>query len=701
MSDGTATQTFHQAVDRHRAGRLDEAERLYRRTLAENPSHADALFLLGGIELNSGRAVAAVDSFSRATALAPENAAYHANLGEAYRRVGQLDHAMNAFMRAMAIRPDMAEPVFNLGILLEEGGAIDGAIACYEQAAQLRPDLAPVRDRLAAARKRTSAVTKPALAGYKADGAVLMLLAFANRLVGLGATERAVMLLRRAVEMQPYVAECHNSLGAALLKDDRADEAIASFRRSLELTPGQADVLGNLGVALSCNGRVSEAVDTIREALKVAPGPFGHSCLLFTVAFDPRATARSILAEAQAFDRAHAHRLLDEAREPHVNDRDPERRLRIGYVSPDFRGHCQSLFTVPLLSHHDHGSFEIFCYSDVSTPTDITQRLAGYADHWRNLAGVEDDEAARRIRADRIDILVDLTMHMADNHALVFARKPAPVQVCWLAYPGTTGLAAIDYRISDPYLDPAGCDESVYSEATMRLPDTFWCYDPLTTGPDVGPLPARSQGHVTFGCLNNFTKVNPGVLDLWGRVLAAVPGSCLVVMAPPGDARNRVTAGLAKHGVGAERIEFAPRRLRDDYLASYNGIDICLDTVPYNGHTTSLDAFWMGVPVVTLVGETIVGRAGLCQAQNLGLPELVATTSDDYVRIAASLAGDLDRLAELRAGLRERIVKSPLMDGSRFTRNLEAAYREMWRRWCAAVAGRPEAQRPPSTTTQL
>ncbi|MBV9948216.1 MAG: hypothetical protein JOZ69_15295, partial [Myxococcales bacterium] len=264
--------------------------------------------------------------------------------------------------------------------------------------------------------------------------------------------------------------------------------------------------------------------------------------------------------------------------------------------------------------------------------------------------------------------------------------KPAPLQVCWLAYPGTTGLSAMDHRVTDRYLDPEGVDLSLYSEQSLFLPDSYWCYAPRATTPEVGPLPAGERGPVTFGCQNNYIKLNPELFHLWARVLGAVPGSRLLVLVPPGDPRRAALRTFEERGVDPARIRFVEHREREEYLATYQEVDICLDTLPYNGHTTSLDALWMGVPVVTLRGDTIVGRAGVDFAMNLGLPELIADTPDDYVRIAKELADDRPGLAALRAGLRRRLEGSPLMDGPRFTRNLEALYRRIWRRWCGEGA---------------
>ena len=308
--------------------------------------------------------------------------------------------------------------------------------------------------------------------------------------------------------------------------------------------------------------------------------------------------------------------------------------------------------------------------------------MRGYPDVWRNIVGIPDQQVAELIRSDQIDILVDLTMHMAKNRLLVFARKPAPVQVTWLAYPGTTGLSTMDYRLTDPYLDPPGANDSCYCEQSIRLPNTFWCYDPLCDQPLVNDLPALANRFITFGCLNHFCKVNDGVLTLWAKVLGAVKQSRLLLLAPRGQARDHVLEILSDQGIDESRVEFAIRLPFQQYLQLYNRIDLGLDPLPYNGHTTSLDAFWMGVPTITLIGKTVVGRAGWSQLYNLGLPELAAQTPVEFVKITVQLAEDLPRLQELRATLRARMRASPLMDGKLFASHVEQAYRQMWRKWC-------------------
>jgi predicted O-linked N-acetylglucosamine transferase (SPINDLY family) len=403
--------------------------------------------------------------------------------------------------------------------------------------------------------------------------------------------------------------------------------------------------------------------------------------------FSPEYDGPAILREASIWNQRHAQGFGSQA---HGNDRSPDRRLRIGYVSPYFRNHCQSLFTPKLLAHHNHELFEIFCYADLGRADRITERLRPCADVWRVTTGMSDQALADMVRENGIDVLVDLTMHMGDGRLGVFARKPAPVQVAWLAYTGTTGVAAIDARLTDPHLDPPGENDDHYSERCVRLPHTFWCYDPPGMELDasqlrpVGALPALKNGYITFGCLNNFSKINDGVLEVWSRVMKGTAGSRLVLLAPPGSARAGVLEKMGREGIAADRIEFVGRQSRTRYLNEFDRIDLCLDTMPCNGHTTSLDSAWMGVPVVSRVGRTAMGRAGWSQLSNLGLRELAAWSDEDFVKIAVELAGDPPRLAELRRTLRQRLTDSPIMDGPRFARDVEAAYRELWRRWIKA-----------------
>jgi protein O-GlcNAc transferase len=569
-----------------------------------------------------------------------------------HQQAGRFYEAAQCYRQAIQLDPSFAEAYSNLGLILAERGRLEGAALCFLAAIQHKPESADVYFNLG------------------------------NLRLMQGRFDEAADLLQRALEIQPNDSGVKLNLANVFHRQGKFDEAIAICDALIEANPTLADAYATRGDCLKGMARVSEAIGAFRRVLELRPDAIErHSALLFALHFCPGVDAAGIYAEHCRANEQHTA-ALSRFVEPHENEPDPNRRLRLGYVSPNFHYHCQAYFTTPLLLHHDHQQFEIFCYSKTARIDDATQFVHSRADHWRDIYGLPDGPAADLVRQDGIDILVDLTMHMDLSSLPLFARKPAPVQVCWLAYPGTTGVTAIDYRLTDPYLDPPGLFDRYYSEESIRLPHCFWCYDPLTSEPGVSRLPALANGHVTFGCLSSFFKLNADVLRLWSAVMNAVDGSRLVLLASEGSARRWVLDFLAARGISSERITFVPFQKRGEYLATYHWIDIVLETIPYNGHTTSLDAFWMGVPVPTLVGQTVVGRAGVCLLENLGLPGLIAKTDDEYVAVVSGLAGDLQRLGELRAGLRNRMERSPLMNAPQFARDIEVAYRQVWWRWC-------------------
>jgi predicted O-linked N-acetylglucosamine transferase (SPINDLY family) len=564
-------------------------------------------------------------------------------------QAGQLGEAEKIYAHISSRRPDHVGALQLRGVIQLQIGRLEQAVELIRRAVALRPDYADAHANL----------------GYA--------------LFRLGKAEEAIAAYRRAIEINPNHPEAWNNLGNALLGRGELESAVEAYRNAIRIRPGYAEAMNNLANALKSAGKLEDAIVILRAAEEKSKQAAIGSALLHTLLFDPRYSAGELLKEHQAWAKRYAEPLRSVV-VPHANKREADRRLRVGYVSPDFRrSHCQSLFMTPLLEAHNRSQFEIFCFSDVPRGDDITERQKRSADVWREIAGMHDAAVAEKIREDRIDILVDLTMHMAAGRPLMFARKPAPVQVAWLAYPGTTGMTAMDYRLTDPHLDPPGEYDGDYVEKSIRLPSTFWCYDAMSEEA-VSELPAEKNGFVTFGCLNNFCKVNPQVLSLWAKVLGKVPGSRLTLLSPAGGHRAAV---LEQLGLGEDRVTFVEARPRDRYLKLYHDIDIALDTFPYNGHTTSLDGFWMGVPVVTRVGKKVVGRAGVSQLENLGLSQLVAETDEQFVEIASALAGDLPRLSQIRSSLRERMKHSPVCDAAGFARGIEAAYREMWRASCA------------------
>ena len=466
---------------------------------------------------------------------------------------------------------------------------------------------------------------------------------------------------------------------------------MAQFRRALTIDPNYAVAHNNLGNLLKDDGKLDEAVACYRSALAINPDLAStHSNLLLSMHYGAAFTPEEIFAESRDWDAAHATPRAERIR-PLQNTPDPERRLRIGYVSPDFRAHSVSFFVEPLLASHDRGTVEVFCYAEVPCPDEITERLQVLADGWRSTVGLTDADLAQRIREDRIDILIDLAGHTAGNRLLAFAERPAPVQVTWLGYGATTGMTEMDYRLTDAVVDPVEEAGKFYSETLARLPHAFLCYAPPTEAPEVAPLPALSNGQITFGSFNNPSKTGPETVGVWAQVLHEVPGSRLLMKS--NQLRDESLCEIfreqfAAHGIAGARIEFMPKiPALSDHLAAYGRVDIALDPFPYNGATTSLEAAWMGVPMIALRGDRFVSRMSASILTQLDLTDLLADTAEDYVERAAALARDTEHLADLRRQLRPRMRASPLCDAQTFVRDLEAAYRDMWRCWCGEEVG--------------
>lgn len=640
------------AVAHHVAGRLAEAEKSYRQILAGEPDCADALQYLGVIALQVEKLEVARELMKRAEALQPRNSEILTNLGEVCRRLERWEQAELVLRRAVEINPQQREAENNLGALYRDRRRMPEAEAAFRRAALVQPDSSSVWYNLG------------------------------NACFDLGRFDEAVRAYDRALALNPKLPLAHLNRGTSLREDGRLDEAVAAFEAALKLQPELTDAHRHLGYAHFDRGRVELAVESLRRAGALAPDESRpHSELAFMLNYLPGCSPAAVLAEHERWRQRHAS-FSPPAR--HGHRREPGRRLRVGYVSPDFRGHAVGCNLIPLFRERSREQFEVFCYSNVTKADLLTAEFRRRADVWRDIATLSDEQVAALVREDQIDILVDLALHSSGNQLQVFARKPAPVQVTFAGYPGTTGLTAIDYRLTDPYLDPPGLLDACYAEKSWRLPHSFWCFEPFDANVDPGPLPAAKTGYITFGCLNTFCKVNRTALALWARVLREVPASRLVLLATPGSHREATIDVLRNAGVERRRVSFVDRAVRQAYFAYYGALDISLDSSPYNGHTSSLDSFWMGVPVVTLVGETVVGRAGWSQLSNLGLTELAAKEPDEFVRVAAELAKDLPRLNELRRTLRTRMRESPLMDAVGFTRGIEAAYRSMWEQWCAA-----------------
>ena len=675
----TVPQAFAVAIQHHQAGRLAEAEALYRQILGVDPNRADAWHMLGVVANQVGQRKLSAEWIRKSISLNPNNAEAHYNLGNTLKDDGQVDDAIAAFQHALTLRPAYAEAANNLGVVLSLRGRFAEAIAACHRAVELKPGLVPAYYNLGNALKDHGALEE-AVAAYR-RGLELdpnLPQAYNNlgvALDGLAQYPQAIAAFHRAIQLQPGFAEAENNLGAALFRKGQLDDAEDACRRALRLKPDFPDARNNLGNILSARGQVHEAVDEFRRALELTTGPSGvHSSLLFTLHYVPDLEEKDIAAEHERWNQ-----LFSEIRRapspPHSNNRDPARRLRVGYISPDFLDHVVGHNLVPLFRHHDRENFEIVCYASAANSDDFTERFRQWSHHWRSTVGVSDEALAAMIREDAIDVLVDLAQHTSGNRLAAFAHQPAPVQASFAGYPASSGLQEIGYRISDRWLE-ARASEKVF------LIDSFWCYDPDGLEIAVNELPAANNGgRIVFGSLNSFGKINASVLQLWAQILGQVKDSRLLLLSRHGSHQKRVRDFFEREGIAGDRVEFIDRCPREEYLRMYHRVDIGLDPFPYGGHTSSLDALWMGVPVVSLCGQRSVSRSGLSILNNLALPDLVAHSKIQYAQIATDLAHDLPRLSNLRANLRSRMEASVLMDAPHFARQIETAWREMWRRW--------------------
>lgn len=532
---------------------------------------------------------------------------------------------------------------------------------------------------------------------------------------------------RQAVSANPNIVNAHFNLGVALNAQNKVHDAIQSYRQAVKLKPDHVLALFNLGhslqrvflldEALSCykrvltikaiptdhvpvnfsatvhhylanvlkaQGRMEEAIVHYRQALSLNPGLTGaHSDMLLALNYDPP-DPEIVFDEHLKWGKRHAY--AGSIAYQHRQSRNPDRPLRVGYLSPDMYHHAVTFFFEPLLANHDRSLIVPVCYSETQKQDFMTARLRSFSAQWRDIHSLSDEQAANQIHADEIDILVDLAGHMGENRLPVFSRKAAPIQVSWLGYPNTTGLTAVDYRLTDAMADPPGLTDHFYTERLVRLPRGFLCYQPPESAPAVGPLPSLATGVITFGSFNNLSKITAGTIELWSSILRAISGSRLILKnASFTDipTQQPYFQEFEKHGIGRDRLDFRGLHWTlTDHQSVYNEIDIAFDSFPYNGATTTCESFWMGVPVITLAGKMHAGRVGVSILTQMELTDLIADSPDDYVRIAVELAKKPIRLSELRSSLRQRMVASPLCDAKTFTRAVEDAYRTMWRNWC-------------------
>jgi protein O-GlcNAc transferase len=573
-----------------------------------------------------------------------------------YLQAGDLDRAEHLFRDILKLHPENVTALHFIGVICYQRKEYDTSIEYIQKALRIAPDYSDAYNNL---------------------GIILQ---------EIGRLDEAIASYLNAVKLNPHFFRAYYNLGTAFKEKGQIDQAIIHYQQAIQLYPDFAEAYNKLGNALQDMGRLEEADECYRHAMRLKPGcsPYFDN-LLYMMNYDSRYNAQTLFSEhlafAEKFEKPLASAIIS-----HKNTYSKGQRIKIGYVSPDFRRHSVASFVDPILAAHRHEQFEIFCYSDVLGPDTITKRLQTYADQWRDIAGKSDEKAAELIRNDGIDILIDLAGHTGGNRLLLFARKPAPVQISWLGYPATTGLSAMDFKIVDGYTDPPGMTEPYYTEELIRLPESFLCYQPEKDSPGVGPLPALSSGHVSFGSFNYFPKVSPETAALWSAILNALPNARLIMKSrnfSDAKARENALGIFTRQGLSADRIELLSSVPSfTEHLNMYNRIDIALDTFPYNGTTTTCEALWMGVPVVTLTGQTHASRVGTSILSNVGLSDFIANSPEEYLQIAIGLANDIPRLRSVRVNVRNRMLGSAVMDAKRFTGNLEQCYRLIWERSC-------------------
>jgi predicted O-linked N-acetylglucosamine transferase (SPINDLY family) len=632
----------------------EEAKLQLQEMCEKMPGDAQAWFLLGAVygELQAYEECARCSS--KSVLLDPGNINAHYNLGQAYMHLGRPQEAIKAYRTVIELRSDHVVALKNLGRALLLVRDFNDASNILGRARALIPNDVELLEDL----------------GRALDGA--------------GRFEAAIECYKAAIAIRPDLTSAYIGLARLLFYMKRHEETLDCCDDALRVDPDNVDAILYRGHTRALVGQGNEACMDYLRAIELAPeSSIARSALLLDLNYtcdDPK----KITTAHKEWDAAISAPLRSQM--PHENSRDPARRLRVGYVSLDFFRHPVAYFFEPLLQSHNANEFETYCYARVEKPDPVTGRLRALAHHWRDIQGLGPAAVADLVRTDSIDILVDLGGHTAPNLLLVFARKPAPIQVTWLGYPNTTGMGTMDYRITDEWADPTGMAEAYHTETLVRLPNGFLCYRPFIKAPPVSPSPATRTGYVTFGSFNSLRKITPEVLKVWARILSAVPGSRLLLKRSPlryATVADRYRRPFLEAGVEPDRVilqDSIPSQA--EHLALYSQVDVGLDSFPYNGTTTTCEALWMGVPVVCLAGNRHAGRVGVSILTQMELTDLIADSPEDYARIAVELANAPIRLSELRNSLRQRMSVSPLCDAKTFARTMEDAYRKMWRNWC-------------------
>jgi protein O-GlcNAc transferase len=708
--------------------RVPEAVASYKTAVRYDPDYINAHFNLASLLMDIDDPQGAAGCYREVLRLAPEDAEAVGALGTAMMALGNTPDAIACFRRVISLRPDDPAPYYNLAMSLKDEDNLDAALTLYRQALGLNPDYAEAHNNvgllLRAKGERKHAIDAFGEAIRSNPQHIHAYLNLASLLLEIGDYTGSEQVSRKAVEIDARNPSALQSLGAALAAVRNFDEAEHVLRTALEIDTELSDAhltLGilleaqnqvaeasmeyravaanstsyrfaqnNLAVNLMYQGQLTSALDIYTRTLDAYPSYVEcHSNMLLCSNYVADLTPSAIYALHRGWAQQHTYSLAGTAPE---TDLSPSRPLHIGYVSPDLCSHSVAYFIEPLITGRDRERYKVTCYADVFHEDKFTRRIRDSSDQWRDLRGLDDEKAAALIREDSIDILVDLAGHTARNRMQIFARRVAPIQVTYLGYPNTTGLEEMDYRLTDEIADPPGKADELHSEELVRLDGGFLCYAPPSDAPPVSDTPALADGHVTFGSFNNTSKVNESVVAVWAQILNSLPGSRLLLKsAQLADAatRRRLQRWFTEQGINEDRIELMGKLPNlNEHLGAYSRIDVGLDPFPYNGTTTTCEALWMGVPVVTLAGNVHRARVGASILHYAGLDELITPSIDAYIEKALGLARDPQGLTTLRRGLRQRVADSVLADVERAVDALQFAYREMWRRYRESAMAR-------------
>ncbi|KAF8397927.1 hypothetical protein HHK36_016853 [Tetracentron sinense] len=721
-------------------GRLVEAAESYQKALKADPLYKPAAECLAivltdlGTSLKlAGNTQEGIQKYYEALKIDPRYAPAYYNLGVVYSEMMQYDMALNCYEKAAQERPMYAEAYCNMGVIYKNRGDLDSAIACYERCLAVSPNFEIAKNNMAIA--LTDLGTKVKLEGDINQGVLYYKKAlyynwhYADAMYNLGVAygemlrfDMAIVFYELALHFNPHCAEACNNLGVIYKDRDNLDKAVECYQLALSIKPNFSQSLNNLGVVYTVQGKMDAAASMIEKAIVANPTyaeAYNNLGVLYRDAgnislaieayeqclkIDPdsrnagqnRLLAMNYINEGNDDKLFEAHRdwgrrfmRLYQQYTSWDNSKDPERPLVVGYVSPDYFTHSVSYFIEAPLVYHDYQNYKVVVYSAVVKADAKTNRfrekVLKKGGLWRDIYGIDEKKVVSMVREDKVDILVELTGHTANNRLGMMACRPAPVQATWIGYPNTTGLPAIDYRISDSLADPPDTSQK-HIEELVRLPECFLCYTPSPEAGPVSPTPALSNGFITFGSFNNLAKITPKVLQVWARILCAVPNSRLVVKCKPfccDSVRLRFLSTLEQLGLESLRVDLLPLiLLNHDHLQAYSLMDISLDTFPYAGTTTTCESLYMGVPCITMAGSVHAHNVGVSLIGKVGLGHLIAKNEDEYVQLALQMASDITALSNLRMSLRDLMSKSPVCDGPNFIIGLESTYRDIWRRYC-------------------